>query len=638
MGRRIDHVDVAFAALPFADFQRPVIGASLLQAGLAAGGIRSQIEYFNIAFAEVIGAETYQLLANSLPPSCLAGEWFFADLVFGNAIPDAEDYLAKVLSLFLSSASAISAILEARKFRAQFIDSCAARLLALRPKIVGFPTSFHQTCACLAVAQQLKKAANPPLVFFGGANCEGEMGWQLILSFPWIDYVSTGEADISFPRFIAKILKHSDQRPEPGIIGKGDAFSDPERVSEMDALPIPDYTDFFDRARQSSLGEALNPVALIETSRGCWWGAKQHCTFCGLNGETMTFRSKSVQRSFREFASLTDRYQVKRIDCVDNILDTRYIQSLFPMLAESGLDLALFYEVKANLRYDQLELLRAGGVRGIQPGIESFSDSVLRIMKKGCTGFQNIQLLRWCQELGIEVVWNILAGFPGEPSAEYARQANLVPLLTHLQPPTGCTPIRLDRFSPFYMSPADFGFERVRPAAAYYYVFPLERRELARLAYFFEFDYRDGRGPNSYVKRLQEETIKWWNAHANPAVSKPRLDAKPCNDSLLIEDTREIAVKQRHILGGIPAALYLSCDTAKTAPALARSFNPVVNESDVHKILDDFVAAKTMIRYDDHYLSLAVFHDRPLLKELNQLCDIPKTQQAPAPEPLLRVV
>ena len=638
MGRPITQADVVFAALPFTDFQRPMIGASLLQAGLHKLGFQSRIEYFNITFAEVIGPQIYELLASGLSPSCLAGEWFFADLVFGDKIPDAADYLTKILSRNLPVATAWSAILEARKARSLFIDSCVARLVELQPKIVGFPTSFHQTCACLAVAQRLKTTTNPPIVVFGGANCEGEMGLQLIRSFPWIDYIAIAEADLSFPRLISNILNHNDLSPVPGILSRHDETSDPERVTEMDALPLPDYSDFFDRARHSSLGDSLHPVALIETSRGCWWGAKHHCTFCGLNGAAMSFRSKSVQRCFQDFTSVSGMYQTKRIDCVDNILDTRYIRSLFPLLADGDLDLKLFYEVKANLTYDQLELMRAGGVCGIQPGIENFSDQVLRLMNKGCTGFQNIQLLRWCRELGMEVVWNILAGFPGESPEEYERQAELIPLLTHLMPPTGCTPIRLDRFSPFHTNPSSFGFERVRPANAYYYVFPLERRELSKLAYFFEFDYADGRDPNSYLDHLREEISNWWSAQSDPDHDKPLLDARPHADGLLIEDTRRIAMKHRNVLSGMPAQLYLACDIARNIATLARPFSHVMDESEVRAILDSFVAAKTMIKIDDHYLSLAVFRERTLLKELTQSSDSPQVHQAPASESLLRVV
>ena len=131
--------------------------------------------------------------------------------------------------------------------------------------------------------------------------------------------------------------------------------------------------------------------------------------------------------------ALSTAYGVKRVSCVDNILDLRLAPILFPALQRSGLDLELFYEVKANLRQDQLAMMRAGGVKSVQPGIESFSNQVLRLMEKGCTGLQNIQLLRWCEEAGIMAAWNLLSGFPGEDPDEY-RTAELLPLLTHCSP------------------------------------------------------------------------------------------------------------------------------------------------------------------------------------------------------------
>ena len=79
----------------------------------------------------------------------------------------------------------------------------------------------------------------------------------------------------------------------------------------------------------------------------------------------MSFRSKSAERAFDEIKYLTERHGLKKVGCVDNIMDLRYIDTLFPRLAESGLDLELFYEVKANLRYDQLWKLQRGGIRMI---------------------------------------------------------------------------------------------------------------------------------------------------------------------------------------------------------------------------------------------------------------------------------
>ena len=40
---------------------------------------------------------------------------------------------------------------------------------------------------------------------FGGGNCEGEMGRELHRSFPWIDYVCSGEGEYSFPQLVQAI-------------------------------------------------------------------------------------------------------------------------------------------------------------------------------------------------------------------------------------------------------------------------------------------------------------------------------------------------------------------------------------------------------------------------------------------------
>jgi hypothetical protein len=109
---------------------------------------------------------------------------------------------------------------------------------------------------------------------------------------------------------------------------------------------------------------------------GCWWGERSHCTFCGLNGATMAFRSKTPERVLSEIKFLCERYGVATFSVVDGILDMRYFRSVLPRLAEARLGIEFFWEVKANLDHRHVRQLRAAGVRFIQPGIESLSDHV----------------------------------------------------------------------------------------------------------------------------------------------------------------------------------------------------------------------------------------------------------------------
>lgn len=633
-------MDAVFAVMPFADMARPALGVSLLAAEARAVGFSVAIEYCNITLAEIIGLELYQRVASSFPPDLLLGEWFFADDVFADSIPDQSDYVEKILLRAIGQDSPMAGELTiARNARARYLDTCVQAILASSPAVVGFTTTFHQTCACLAVAKRLKQLPGPPVIVFGGANCEGEMGMQMLRSFPWIDYVCCGESDRSFVALLEGLLRGGQAPYIPGVLDRQNCseVARSEVVRDLNQLPTPEFDDYFARLASSSLQSKVEGQLVIETSRGCWWGAKHHCTFCGLNGDTMAFRVKSPERAFTEMEYLSRRHRTRRLGCVDNILDLRYIDTLFPRLAESGLDLDLFYEVKANLRYDQLVKMRRAGVRQIQPGLESLSNEVLRLMDKGCTALQNIQLLRWCQELGIEPAWNILAGFPGEPRAEYEKMARLVPLLTHLTPPCSCAQVRLDRFSPFHVRSETYGFRRLRPARAYFFVFPLDRRDMERLAYFFDFDYEDGRQPAEYLRPLEREVQTWWKSWT-AVDQKPALDARFDEGKVTIVDTRAAARASRHELTGLTAKVFTRCDVATTFQALSRLPDVGGDALGLAEALGSLGENGLIVESDGQYLSLPVFRDRPPSSPSDPIHAVATISQATAAEPLLRLV
>jgi ribosomal peptide maturation radical SAM protein 1 len=604
--------DVALIVVPFADVERPAIGVSLLKSEVARAGFDCTVHYLNFDLAELIGKQLYTTFSEALPAESLVGEWFFADLVFGDAIPPAEQYAQKILARLADNA-VLADMMRARAVRDRFIEDSVRKIQDSRARIVGFSTTFHQTCCCLAIARRLKQIAEPPVIVFGGANCEGEMGMQMLRSFPWIDHVCTGEGDVAFPALVERTLRSGDVRGIQGILSQGHsvALSTPDLVEHLDELPDPDYQDYFARLALSDKALQVVPELPIETARGCWWGAKHHCTFCGLNGATMPFRSKSPERAFDEMCRLSQRWGVIKMNCVDNILDMRYFDSLLPRLASEGPGLEFFYEVKANLNRSQVKLLRAGGVRTIQPGIESFSNEVLKRMDKGCTGWQNIQLLRWCEEEGIQVAWNLLAGFPGESPADYARQAEWLPQLVHLQPPTSCSPIRLDRFSPLYTRADAFGLKRVRPTAAYFYVYPMGTRELSRLASFFDFDYADARAPAAYLAAAQRAVEKWIMLHAGDSTGHPRFDAFIQGDVLQLSDTRPCACQPARLFTGIEAQLYLACDQAQSLASLQRRFGAELSCAQMESLLAAWVADRLAIEMDGKYVSLAVIRNRP---------------------------
>jgi ribosomal peptide maturation radical SAM protein 1 len=328
---------------------------------------------------------------------------------------------------------------------------------------------------------------------------------------------------------------------------------------------VPDYDEYFERAQDLDLhdGGVVPPTSLpVETARGCWWGAKHHCVFCGLNGTTMEFRAKSPERVVEELSELASRYRTVRFEAVDNILDTRYLKTLLPQLADSDTNYEIFYEVKANLTRADLKLLRQAGVAHIQPGLESLSSQVLKLMRKGVSAAQNVNLLRWARYYGITVSWNVLWGFPGETGQDYIEQAAVVPHLVHLQPPDSVGPIWLERFSPLYTEHS----ARPEPASSYRYIFPSDV-DLDKVAYFFEYAPSPA-FPAAYDE-LTKATAQWCEAWR--ADDPPRLSYWSAPHYVQIYDDRHKGAEGTYEFHGALADLYLGCVDRPITAAAVRS-------------------------------------------------------------------
>jgi ribosomal peptide maturation radical SAM protein 1 len=606
---------VALVYMPFAPDNLPPLGISLLKAILAERGIACDNHYLTLGFAERLGLPLYRWIGLTAPRHLL-GEWLFARELFGSEW-DREHPLLGGLQEGSGDEVMPKEHLEllrgVRDGTGAYLDDCTSAVPWERYKIIGFSSIGQQNVASLALAKRLKAVWPDKTIVFGGANCRGEMGLELHRQFPFIDFVCRGESDFLFPTLVERLLAGASPPSLPGLIARGDdgqsvsVGSSALPVTDLDSLPYPDFDDYFRQLDESSLDLKDQVMLSFESSRGCWYGDKQKCTFCGLTGDTTTFRRKTPGRVLEELTYLTRRYKVRRLAATDNILDMRYLRDLVPQIIERDPGWSISYEAKANLGKEQLRLLKRAGVSRLQPGIESLSTEVLKRMRKGCTVLQNVQLLKWGSEFGMDLAWNFLIGFPGEEPDEYVRLAEMVPALLHLQPPHLCgagRSVRLYRFSSYYDDPEGWGLTNVRSAANYGLVYPFPEASLRRLAYHFDFDYADGRDPSTYTAALVE-MIEYWRTNYCPGA----LTCVSNGQVLVIHDRRPGAKQARLELYAMEKAAYEYCDEAHALQAihghLLRLGYEVARET-LRRQLEGWVEDRLMLCDGDWYLSLAV--------------------------------
>ena len=593
---------------------RPPLGISLLKAHLARDGLTSNVYNANMTFAQRIGVRLYHYISEIAPAEALAGDWLFNDRCTSENTNDR--YLEHLKSRFPVEvpAEVIEQLRVARAAVPDFLDECLEIALAEDYRVVGFTTSFAQTMASLALAARIKAERSDVIIAFGGANCEDTMGMALHRAFPVIDLVFCGEADISFPAALREISQGNQPIAVKGVVWRtNDGGSEclsltPDRVSDLDSLPLPDYDDFFRQYRSLMPGSRIAGVPM-ETSRGCWWGEKHHCTFCGLNGLSMQYRVKSAARAITEVDYLRERYNADDIQMVDNILDMGYTTSFLPELAARAHPPSIFYETKSNLTLDHLALFRSAGIVAIQVGIESLDSRILRLMKKGLTGIRAIEVLKHCRELGIWPHWNILFGFPGEPVQAYEQMTKTVSSLTHLDPPNVCTRLRLDRFSPLFASSlshmnsqpliAPSGLVRVRPVLAYEMIYQIPAASLNEVAYYFDFDYADGRIPETYTEGLRTVIQDWQKGATGDLIFN--------DDGAMVSivDTRQGGWRV-HRLTGVPRDLYLTCRESRSAERAELDLAGRLTGEQITDLFAEWIEDRIMLALDGRFLSLAV--------------------------------
>ena len=94
----------------------------------------------------------------------------------------------------------IDRLLDVRAQVDSFLDESVEHIASCRPRLVGFTSVFQQQVASLALAKRLKEKCPGIFVVFGGANCEGVMGAEVVRQFPFVDAVVSGEGDLHLPR------------------------------------------------------------------------------------------------------------------------------------------------------------------------------------------------------------------------------------------------------------------------------------------------------------------------------------------------------------------------------------------------------------------------------------------------------
>lgn len=326
-------------------------------------------------------------------------------------------------------------VVEQKGFQIRLIDAPAdgldlshiiERLYSFEPDVLVMETSTPSIFNDVSIAETIKDKFPNLFVVLVGTHPSALPHETLSLSQK-INAVAVGEYDYII-RDLVQCLKYGkDLKEVSGLVFRksNEIISNlsRERIKDLDGLPFVsaiykkhlNYRNYFFAA-------ANYPMVMVITGRGCPF----RCFFCVypqvLHGRG--YRTRSPENVAREFQYIVNNFPyVREIGIEDDCFtaDKNRVKRICELLIERNVKIKWYCNVRGDLDYELLNIMKKAGCRLVTVGFESGCQEILDNMHKGERVERYYQFAKDAKRAGILIHGCIMVGNPGDSRESLAR-------------------------------------------------------------------------------------------------------------------------------------------------------------------------------------------------------------------------
>jgi hypothetical protein len=278
------------------------------------------------------------------------------------------------------------------------------------PETIAFSAMYpDQLAFALAQAKYLASVNTCDCdIVIGGAAMSAVSPVELMQVFPFITAIFTGEGEIPFGMF----LQGNKYSRIPGCYyrghqGKIEFSGKAQYMQSLAELPMPEYSCF-------ELPKYFNPLPVLPIlgGRGCKW---RQCSFCSHNSSFGRHRCRNAIAVIQEMINLTERFGCRHFYFADQYVDPVFLNELCDMIIASKLKCSFHIMARTVGSYTPalLEKAARAGCCWISWGMESGSQKLLNIMRKGTEVNTSAEVIKTASSFGISNLLMMIFGAPG---------------------------------------------------------------------------------------------------------------------------------------------------------------------------------------------------------------------------------
>ncbi len=318
----------------------------------------------------------------------------------------------------------LAAVLEKEAYTVNVIDcqvqqhstkDFETELAKLQPNVIGVTSTTLTYKSAVDIVQTARKACPDSVILMGGPHVT-VLDKHVLNERSEVDIIVRGEGEITLLELAEKVTE-SNMKNLDEVLGitfrkNGQIIQTPDRpfIQNIDELPYPAFKHF-DVSKYRIFGKTYLPVI---TSRGCPF----QCTFCLASKMCgRGFRARSPKNVVDELEFLKNNYGAEAFSFYDDTFtfDRKRARNICKEIKTRKLDLQWDCRTRVDrISMEDLIVLRDANCQLIHFGVESGSQKMLDLMKKGTTVEQNAKAIKWAKDAGISVAISVVVGYPGE--------------------------------------------------------------------------------------------------------------------------------------------------------------------------------------------------------------------------------